>query len=243
MSLINREELLRRLKLHGRRKDGKTVTPEWMQVAIKEVEHMANEQADTTAYWDPADPSNAPTRDILGQSSNEFHLWYRCSACKQILRSTPGICPHCGAKMSNGEHGDCVGLDYVLDDLIRDILYDPKQTKYRAHWIVGSDVDNELPNKPEDNGWGIWYQCANCGFTSRTTPKFCPHCDALMVNGDRLIYSNNGSYLLPEADELANIMVGAIIHRLPESELLRIHRGEHSNSQNPCKPSPHTTLT
>lgn len=40
MSLINREELLRRLKLHGRRRDGKTVTPEWMQVAIKEVEHM-----------------------------------------------------------------------------------------------------------------------------------------------------------------------------------------------------------
>ena len=40
MSLINREELLRRLKLHGRRKDGKTVIPEWVQVAIKEVEHM-----------------------------------------------------------------------------------------------------------------------------------------------------------------------------------------------------------
>ena len=40
MSLLNREELLRRLKLHGRRKDGKTVIPEWMQVAIKEVEHM-----------------------------------------------------------------------------------------------------------------------------------------------------------------------------------------------------------
>ena len=40
MSLIDREELLRRLKLHGRRKDGKTVIPEWMQVAIKEVEHM-----------------------------------------------------------------------------------------------------------------------------------------------------------------------------------------------------------
>ena len=27
MSLIDREELLRRLKLHGRRKDGKTVIP------------------------------------------------------------------------------------------------------------------------------------------------------------------------------------------------------------------------
>lgn len=49
MSLINREELLRRLKLHGRRKDGKTVIPEWMQVAIKEVEHMP--EAKAPAVW------------------------------------------------------------------------------------------------------------------------------------------------------------------------------------------------
>ncbi|MEF2874243.1 MAG: hypothetical protein U0O46_07770 [Gemmiger qucibialis] len=50
MSLINREELLRRLKLHGRRKDGKTVIPEWMQVAIKEVEHMPEDTTTKLAY-------------------------------------------------------------------------------------------------------------------------------------------------------------------------------------------------
>lgn len=52
MSLINREELLRRLKLHGRRKDGKTVIPEWMQVAIKEVEHMPEDTTTKLAYWE-----------------------------------------------------------------------------------------------------------------------------------------------------------------------------------------------
>lgn len=50
MSLIDREELLRRLKLHGRRKDGKTVIPEWMQVAIKEVEHMPEGKAPTLCH-------------------------------------------------------------------------------------------------------------------------------------------------------------------------------------------------
>lgn len=137
MSLINREELLRRLKLHGRRRDGKTVTPEWMQVAIKEVEHMPSSQQNSVAYWQ-----------------------------------------------------------------------------------VGSDVDNVLPKFPEDNGWGIWYCCTNCGHAQHSTPGQCPKCQADMANGEHLRRGN-----APPADMLTNIMVYAIIHRLPESELLRIHRG------------------
>lgn len=64
MSLINREELLCRLKLHGRRRDGKMVTPEWLQVAIKEVEHMPEANCSTAAAPTQKATQQLPYRDL-----------------------------------------------------------------------------------------------------------------------------------------------------------------------------------
>ena len=137
MSLIDREELLRRLKLHGRRKDGKTVIPEWMQVAIKEVEHMPEVRGNNAAYW-----------------------------------------------------------------------------------VVGSDVDDLMPTPPEDNGWGIWYECSNCHHVRHDTPGHCPSCKAEMLNGENLLDPNG---INVGAACLACLMVDMIVHRTPKRELLRVH--------------------
>lgn len=137
MSLINREELLRRLKLHGRRRDGKMVTPEWMQVAIKEVEHMPISLESSVAYW-----------------------------------------------------------------------------------VVGSDVDDSMPTTPEENGWGIWYECSNCHHVRHDTPGRCPSCMSKMVNGEDLL---NPNCISVGAACLASSMVTMVVHRTPEHELIRIH--------------------
>lgn len=76
MSLIDREELLRRLKLHGRRKDGKMVTPEWLQVAIKEVEHMPEASDRVTVELPPKATQQLPYRD-LAPCIVQFYKGYR----------------------------------------------------------------------------------------------------------------------------------------------------------------------
>ena len=139
MSLINREELLRRLKLHGRRKDGKTVIPEWMQVAIKEVEHMPEDTTTKLAYWE-----------------------------------------------------------------------------------VGTDVDDTLPFAPEYYWFGIFYKCSHCGFVTRSTLYKCPQCRSTMQNGTHI----DPGHSVVGAQFMVTLVIRQVIRRMPEAELLRIHRGE-----------------
>lgn len=139
MSLINREELLRRLKLHGRRKDGKTVIPEWMQVAIKEVEHMPEDTTTKLAYWE-----------------------------------------------------------------------------------VGTDVDDTLPFAPEYYWFGIFYKCSHCGFVTRSTLYNCPQCRSTMQNGTHI----DPGHSVVGAQFMVTLVIRQVIRRMPEAELLRIHRGE-----------------
>lgn len=166
MSLINREELLRRLKLHGRRKDGKTVIPEWVQVAIKEVEHMP-EGAHATldvllaqkAYWIPCGVRLANSADIPQDQARGYVIQFKCSYCGRVQDAWTGAACECGAILGNGDI-DC-SLNDVLDRF--------------SFW-------RPFPNC----SGGVAYACQKCGYYDGGTDATCPNCEAIMLNGTRL---------------------------------------------------------
>lgn len=125
MSLINREELLRRLKAHGRRKDGKTVIPEWMQVAIKEVEHMPEATGgEKVACWQVG--SDVDDALPFAPEYYWFGIFYRCSHCGFVTRDTLYKCPHCQSAMLNGthltpEHSE-VGAQFLVTLAIQQVI-------------------------------------------------------------------------------------------------------------------------
>ena len=165
MSLIDREELLRRLKLHGRRKDGKTVIPEWMQVAIKEVEHMpegSNSLIDTLlaqkAHWIPYGVRLATSDDGPRDKARGFVVQFRCSYCGRQVRWTDAVC-ECGAVHANGDI-DCE-INAVLSRF--------------SFW-------RPFP----DGTGGVVYACQKCGYFAAETDKVCPGCESIMLNGTGL---------------------------------------------------------
>ncbi len=166
MSLINREELLRRLNSHGRRRDGKKVTPEWLQVAIKEVEHMPegdhsliDELRAEKAHWVPDGVRLAQSDDGSFSQARGFVLKFKCSYCGTIQEGWTGAVCDCGAHMANGDI-DC-DIETVLDRF--------------SFWRPF----------PELNG-GIVYACQKCGYFDGGTDKTCPNCKSIMLNGTGL---------------------------------------------------------